>query len=224
MQPQPPEVRKAFRDYERSLRRDLRRARPRLFKALGEFVNIRRDAEGWVQFRKRWPSFFPDSEYDKVARGQRPSVFDYPYWLNQIWIGGETEPYLPIMMGIKDAPAPAEDLTDDERWSLGLATLPAEFALDWDAGTFRYHGSCDFQRALYLLLLDSWRARVCEKCEAKFIAARAAQKFCSTDCSESMQREFRRRWWAEHGAAWREKRRGSELRKKGGENVAHKTR
>jgi hypothetical protein len=221
---QSPELRKVLRQYDRKVMRDLRRDRPKLFLALGEFANIRSDAEGWAHFRKRWPNFFPESEYDKVAEGQKPSVFDYPYWLDQIWKGGETEPYLRILLGIDSAPEPADEGTPEDSWIVGLSSIPAQFYADWDEGVFRYQGACDFQRALYLLFLDSWRARVCEKCGTKFIAARAAQKFCSTDCSEAMQREFRRRWWAEHGAAWRKKREIVKSRKKGGKNGTHKTR
>jgi hypothetical protein len=221
---QSPELRKMLQGYERRVMRDLRRDRRKLFLALGEFANIRSDAEGWAHFRKRWPNFFPESEYDKVARCEKPSIFDYSYWLNQIWIGGETEPYLRILLGIESALEPADEGTPEDSWIVGLSSIPAQFYADWDEGIFRYEGGCDFQRALYLLFLDSWRARVCEKCGAKFIAARAAQKFCTTDCSAAVQREFRRRWWAEHGAAWRQKRRESNLKKRGGKNVTRKTR
>ncbi len=221
---QPLELRKVFQRYDRMVMRDLRRDRPKLFQALGEFANIRSDTEGWAHFRKRWPNFFPESEYDKVARGQKPSIFDYPYWLDQIWMGGETDPYLHILLGIESAPEPANEGTLEDSWIVGLSSIPAQFHPDWDEGVFRYQGACDFQRALYLLFLDSWRAKVCEKCSTKFIATRAAQKFCSTDCSEAMQREFRRRWWSEHGTAWRQKRKESKLKKRGGKNVTHKTR
>jgi hypothetical protein len=210
-----------MQQYERRIMRDLRRDRPKLFLALGEFANIRSDADGWAHFRKRWPNFFPESEYDKVAEGQKRSVRNYPHWLDQIWYGGETDPHLRILLGIESAPTEG---TPEDAWISDLATIPARFYADWDEGVFRYEGACDFQRALYLLFLDSWRARVCEKCGTKFVAARAAQKFCSTDCSQAMQREFRRRWWAEHGAAWRQKRKESKLKKRGGKNVTHKTR
>jgi hypothetical protein len=218
-----PELRKVLQRYQRMVMRDLRRDRRKLFLALGELVNIRSDVEGWAHFRKRWPNFFPESEYDKVAHGQKPSVFDYPYWLNQIWVGGENEPYLRILLGIESPPEPADEGTLEDSWLVGISSIPAGFYADWDEGVFHYEGACDFQKALYLLFLDSWRARVCEKCGARFIAARAAQKFCSTDCSEAMQREFRRKWWAEHGAAWRQRRKELKMRKKGRKNVTHKT-
>ncbi|HEY6765270.1 MAG TPA: hypothetical protein VI386_10880 [Candidatus Sulfotelmatobacter sp.] len=212
------------RRYDRIVMRDLRKDRRKLFLALEELANIRPDADGWAHFRKRWPNFFPELEYDKLAEGQKPSIFAYSYWLDQIWRGGETEPYLLILLGIDSPPEPEEEGTPEDSWIVDLASIPAQFSADWDEGIFRYQGTCDFQRALYLLFLDSWRARVCEKCGTKFIAARAAQKFCSTDCSAAMQREFRRRWWAEHGAAWRKKREVVKLKMKGGKNVTGKTR
>jgi hypothetical protein len=36
-----------------------------------------------------------------------------------------------------------------------------------------------------------------------FIALRRNQKYCSRQCSTDSQREFKRKWWAENGAAWR---------------------
>ena len=221
---QPPEARKVMRQYERRIMRDLRKDRPKLFQALGEFANIRSDAEGWAHFRQRWPNFFPSHDYDSVADGSKRSILGYPYWVGQVWAGGELgEMALPILLGIDPNPEQTEG-TPEEAWVSDLVSIPAQFYIDWDEGVFRYQGGCDFQRALYLLFLDSWRARVCEKCNAKFIAARAAQKFCSTDCSAAMQREFRRRWWAKHGTAWRQKRKESKLKKRGGKNVTHKTR
>src|SRR5262249_3379620 len=140
-------------------------------------------------------------------------------WVGQVWSGGELgEMALPILLGIDLNPHKTEG-TPEEAWFNDLLSIPAQFYADWDEGVFRYRGSCDFQRALYLLFLDSWRAKFCEKCNAKFIAARSAQKFCTTDCSDAMQREFRRRWWAEHGDEWRQKR-----KKKGRKNVTRKTR
>jgi hypothetical protein len=218
------EFRKVLQGHQRSVMRQLRRDRPKLFRALDEFANIRSDAEGWAHFRKRWPNFFPAHYYDTVNDGSKQNILGYPYWLHHVWLNWELgEMALPILLGIDPNPERTEG-TPEEAWLSDLVSIPGAFYVDWDEGVFRYRGACDFQRALYLLFLDSWRARFCEKCKAKFIAKRAAQKFCTTDCSAAMQREFRRRWWAEHGTAWRQKRQKSKLKKKGVKNVADKTR
>src|SRR5450432_991459 len=171
---QSPELRRTTRQYERKLERQLRRDRPKLFSALEQFANIRPDNEGWRHFRKRWPNFFPESEFDKAMKASKPSIFDYPYWLDQVWRGGEIVPCLGILLGIEPTPERQEVGTPEESWLYGLISVPPKvFIADWDEGVFRYQGGCDFQRALYLLFRESWRARLCEKCDAKFIARRA---------------------------------------------------
>ena len=53
------------------------------------------------------------------------------------------------------------------------------------------------------------RARHCQNpdCVAPyFFAKRRTQKYCSQECALPAQREFKRRWWAEHGAARRQQR------------------
>jgi hypothetical protein len=221
---QPPEMRQMYRRYERKLERDLKKARPRLFQALQDFANIRADTEAWVHFKKRWPDFFPDEEYRKVIQGlDEPSIRAYPYWLNQIWFGGDSNPQLKILLGIEDAPLSKDDGTPEESWLVGLAEIPAQMEADWDEGVFRYRGACDFQRALYLLFQESWRARICDECSAKFIARRGAQRYCSTECSGKMLRELKRKWWSEHGETWRQGR-TSRLKRKDGQNVTHKAR
>jgi hypothetical protein len=219
---QPPELRREFQKYERKLDRELQRDKLKLFEALEEFANIRPDEKGWAHFRKRWPNFFPGEEYDRVAKGLKPSIVDYPFCLDQLWIG--TDSPVEIMLGIDTRSYRADELPPEEFWIAGLAPIPANFDVDWDEGVFRYRGACDFQRALYLLFLESWKARVCEKCSAKFIARRVAQKYCSTECSESMQRELKQKWWAEHGEAWRRQRRNSQRKGKGKQHGTHKTR
>ncbi len=219
---QPNEVRREFRKHERALARELRRDKPRLFRALEEFANIRAGNEGWAHFRRQWPKFFPEEAYDRVAEGLKPSIVDYPYCLHQLWNGADSP--VQLLFGIEAAPSRVDELWPEDMWLSGIATIPAEFFVDWDEGIFRYRGACDFQRALYLLFRESWRARVCEKCSTKFIARRAAQKYCSTDCSESVQRELKQQWWAEHGQTWRKQRKVSRRKGKGGLDGTRKAR
>lgn len=40
-----------------------------------------------------------------------------------------------------------------------------------------------------------------------FIAQRRSQRYCSEACAQPAQRELKRRWWREHGGAWRRARR-----------------
>jgi len=61
------------------------------------------------------------------------------------------------------------------------------------------------------------RLRVCpnQQCPAPyFIAKRRSQKYCSEACALPAQREFKRAWWAEHGAQWRVKRESATKKRK----------
>jgi hypothetical protein len=207
-----------IRKFNRSLERDLRKERPRLFEALAEFANVRSDRKAWSHFRKRWPNFFSKAEYERAEGSVSRSVRDYPRWLHHVWLGNPA-PLLQLL-GIKAEP----QMPGDTSQLLDIHLIPAQFFADWDEGIFRYRGMCNFQRALYLLFRESWRARVCERCSAKFIARRVAQRYCMTDCSEAIQRELKRRWWAEHGETWRQERKVVKSKKKGGKNGARKTR
>jgi hypothetical protein len=73
----------------------------------------------------------------------------------------------------------------------------------WPEGNFRLMPQSDFQRAFYLLFAQSWRARVCLRCKALFVARRPKQLFCGTTCSAGSRLASKRKWWAEHGKHWR---------------------
>jgi hypothetical protein len=210
--------------YRRSGERRLKRDKRNLFLALQDFANVRPNQQGWVNFRKRWPGFFPDEEYERVKNNSTPNIADYPQWVDGLWEGAEPEPILSILLGLKPPPDLTSVESHEDAYGHQIASMPTDWWLDWGKGAFVYESTCDFQRALYLLYRESWRARICIKCAAKFIARRAAQKYCSTDCSEGIQQELKRKWWAEHGEKWRRERKVSHSRKKGERNVTHKTR
>lgn len=53
------------------------------------------------------------------------------------------------------------------------------------------------------------RLKICpnKDCVAPyFFAVRSSQVYCSDICALPFQREYKRQWWAKHGAAWRRKR------------------
>jgi hypothetical protein len=50
--------------------------------------------------------------------------------------------------------------------------------------------------------------RVCpnDECPARyFFSPRPGQQYCSSECAKDAQRAHKRKWWAEHGAEWRQK-------------------
>jgi hypothetical protein len=63
-----------------------------------------------------------------------------------------------------------------------------------------------FEVALMYCMRSAERLRVCQNTECPtpyFIAQRRWQKYCSEKCAQPSQREFKRKWWADHGDAWR---------------------
>ena len=77
---------------------------------------------------------------------------------------------------------------------------------DWRTGTFEYLPQDDFQRAVYILFREGWRAKTCPHCTRRFIAGKARQVYCSTKCAGEIKRERGNQWWSAHGKRWRAKR------------------
>jgi hypothetical protein len=91
---------------------------------------------------------------------------------------------------------------------------PASVIPDWTSGQILYQPSNQFQRALKMLFLESWRARICRRCHKFFVADKNAQAFCSTACSGGNKRDRFMKYWKEKGAKRRAARRHSKRRKK----------
>jgi hypothetical protein len=131
--------------------------------------------------------------------------------------------YLQYVLGLEtryavDPPAGLIDATlPDQAFRVGWTVLSSEHEgvysaggasvlPQWRSSKFEYVSSIDFQKAVYLLLSESWRAKVCRRCGKYFIADKAAQIFCSTSCSNQSKHETGRRYWHEKGTALRKQR------------------
>ena len=51
-----------------------------------------------------------------------------------------------------------------------------------DTGIISWEFGCQFQRTVYDLMQDRWRAMVCPVCGKYFVAHKTAQKYCSSKC------------------------------------------
>jgi hypothetical protein len=74
------------------------------------------------------------------------------------------------------------------------------FAVNWNASAIRYIPQRTFQRAVWLLFCQSWRAKVCPNCSKYFLAGKPAQLYCSSDCSGDAHRASSLSWWREKGS------------------------
>jgi hypothetical protein len=80
-----------------------------------------------------------------------------------------------------------------------------------DLPTFAYFdqmswGAAPFQRAVLYLFENPWRARFCAECNERFVAAEPKTKFCTEKCSHNRRIKQEKKWWDEHGPAWRRSR------------------
>jgi len=76
----------------------------------------------------------------------------------------------------------------------------AYFWPDWTGGKVEYVSQVDFQRAVWLFFSEPWRAKVCPKCSAYFLAQKPAQLYCSVSCSSAVHRASSLSWWKQKGS------------------------
>jgi hypothetical protein len=92
------------------------------------------------------------------------------------------------------------------------AYSPVNVRVDWKRGelVLDYEGLDELQMRVYELLKCSRLVKICARPDCPstpyFIAQDSRTRYCSTDCADAMQDEWRRSWWNEHGTEWRKKR------------------
>ena len=119
-----------------------------------------------------------------------------------------TENLLRYVLGLTDdAKCPGElyGYASNSEDKHELQTLMGSFTLrvDWARGSLVPQFETQFQRACYVLLKNSARAKFCPnpECPAPyFIARRATQKYCCLDCLKPFQKKWRLDWWNRAGS------------------------
>jgi hypothetical protein len=168
---------------------------------------VAEQALGFVEAKKKW-NFTPEQSQEFQDAFAQSPFFRFRDRLRQVWSGGDTNGVvLTELLSLFDQPE-TNELEDPEclirkRWRI----LP-----DWRRGTLQYRARHAFERACYLLLENSRRVKVCARAECPtpfFIAGRATQRYCSTDCADAMQDEWRNKWWREKGNDWRKQRKAA---------------
>jgi hypothetical protein len=105
---------------------------------------------------------------------------------------------------------------------------PSGGSLAFRQGSLTYTAP-DLYTFLYMDLVtcEANRLRICKRVGCPnpyFIAGHLKQQFCGEKCAQWGQREWKKKWWEKHGAAWRQERKAVKSKKKGGKNGARKTR
>jgi hypothetical protein len=99
--------------------------------------------------------------------------------------------------------------SNGEEYAIG-SLPPSRPSLNWRSGDIQYAFDTDFQRALYALMRQSWRARICRVCAKYFIAIKSASQYCSTRCAGDAKQERDRVYFRQEGS----KKRALRLKKK----------
>jgi hypothetical protein len=154
-----------------------------------ELANLGDSPEAIARFQSKYPGY---GDVDVVTLQDK---------LRYVWQGGRSaeEIATELLFG--------HTLTHARSDSVFLK-LPVR--VDWRRGELAYKPLNEFQAALYALLQRSRLAKVCARpgCAAPyFVAGRITQQYCSTDCAEAMQDQYRLNWWRANGNEWRRKRR-----------------
>lgn len=77
--------------------------------------------------------------------------------------------------------------------------------IDGVTGQLRWEFGCKLQQAIYELMQERWRAKICPTCGKYFVAMKTAGKLCSVPCSDAAKRKRSRTWWNEQGSERRAK-------------------
>lgn len=209
--------------------------REALFAALELFVNCGDKAADLHRFRLQQPQFFPVEFYEQseqLAKAKKDTFFSWlKRQLRTVWEGRDPAGIrLAVLLGIRDVnyagipegdfaaeatehavifsdlidlrDAPGEDST-----TLGAHMLFASrITPDWHGGRLQYEPTIDFQDAVYALMNESWRARVCPICRRYMIATKPANMYCSTKCTGVAKQKRNLEYWRSEGKARRAKR------------------
>jgi len=194
-------------------------AEPQLLEALTELANLRDEPEAFERFCKRWPELAYVSDKAPEPHPIEETNLPIKFWLlyerrarlQELWEG---DPWaLRDFLLPSDPPEELRDEYADVLWEHG-----AQILLDWRRGEIIYAPKTPFQWAIYTLFRTSALAKVCANpdCPARyFVATKVTQRYCTEKCAEVFQKEWKRRWWAEHGEKWRHSRKKSKRKPRG---------
>ena len=214
-----------------------------LFYWLERFVNLADDLKAFQGLAEECPDFLPVRFYDanrkeeaqKHPVGWQPDFHElfrvFRDMLREVWERGSNSE-LAVLLGTDGTsteiinreapPSVLHAVLGGYQASLRMAVsgipkgyfvLPNKILPDWRLGIFRYAADTDFRRAVYELFRQSWRAKVCPKCEKFFVANKPPQRYCSTTCYGAAKRDRDLEFWRNVGSNLRKKRSTKETKR-----------
>ena len=83
------------------------------------------------------------------------------------------------------------------------------------SGRIEWEFACPLQQAVYEMMPNRWRMKVCPVCKKYFVAKKTAQKHCSPECYQQKKEKESLEYYHREGKFKRAERRESETPKKG---------
>ena len=195
-----------------------------LYNGLERIVNVGDSESEYLEVPKTCDSFWPlDTQDPETGRVRwhpaAHSVFlVFRDYLRKVCVSDRESlesGHLDILLGLRLVFADQSEETHwsyqtralNEAWAklketypdIGVGLRPV-VAPNWGTGAFSYAPTNDFQRAIYQLFLESWRAKMCPRCSRYFIADKPGQIYCSTACSGGVKLARALEWWNREGA------------------------
>ena len=199
-----------------------------LFANLETFVNIGDSIDEYTAFTQKCPTFWPvefrNADGEAFGWGKEVDLYDITLlcrnYLRELWRGtgniDHQSALLKILLGLgAEGDGRAHD-PESTRFAQQLSLIKEAhkvqhftpwMAADWTRGEFCYRPLHDFQRAVYAIWQESWRARACRQCARLFIADKPPQLYCSPRCSVAAKRTRSLDYYNDKGKARRKKRR-----------------
>jgi len=198
-----------------------------LWRGLERFVNTDDSLKDYRGLAKGWPTFWPVALEDpnrdwRDKRGrsldwceEAHSIFIlYRNILRALWTRDPATStngtYINLLFGLNGPVEQMKKCFPEFTPKIAMTS----FWPEWGAGVVRYVSYTDFQRAIWLLFCETWRAKVCASCSLYFIAEKPAQSYCSTSCSSRAHQSSSLKWWRERGARRRAAKADRERRKR----------
>jgi hypothetical protein len=188
-----------------------------------EFVNLRDDVNSGVRLMRNFAGIVPGWEAASLtpesindprrARGLPPAA-NAATLIHQIHMDFH-EALLPTRDALRKIWTEREPIS--KRWAvLHLAEKHYDLSSSKEGATRRT--PTPMSQVLEYLLRANVHTSICANPECPtpyFFPSRPGRKYCEEKCAGPAQREFKRRWWREHGKAWRKQRKSKKASKKG---------
>jgi hypothetical protein len=182
---------------------------------LTELANLRREEpQSLIRFSHAfgpWIETFFDPLIERVENATQPRALDSAMSLGALLMTAAIGPVFGPLLSLQEVLRRGWERPTAKERELAVLGMLLDASRLYEQAKGRVFAVIG--EPLGVILLEAIHSadsmRICGNIECPapyFIASRRSQKFCSDACALPAQREYKRRWWNEHGAAWQKNR------------------